>query len=105
MELILILQIIPFICIVAKINCAQHGIKGYCNLVPTDLKKIQTILPMACNKENLISLLLKRQLYDKSAINMQQIRPALVNRALENLNLSSYYQNVTIDNDYENLTL
>ena len=59
MELILILQIIPFVCIVAKINGAQHGIKGHCNLVPTDLKKIQTILPMACNKENLISLLLK----------------------------------------------
>ena len=36
---------------------------------------------------------------------MQQIRPALVNRALENLNLSSYYQNGTIDNDYEDLTL
>ena len=44
-ELMLISQIIPFMFIVAKTKGAQHGLKGQCVLVPTDLEKIQTILP------------------------------------------------------------
>ena len=44
-ELMLISQIIPFMFIVAKTKGAQHGLKGQCVLLPTDLKKIQTILP------------------------------------------------------------
>ena len=31
--------------IVAKMKGAQDGLKGQCVLVPTDLDKIQTILP------------------------------------------------------------
>ena len=42
-ELTLIYQIIPFMFIVAKTKGAQHGLKGQCVLVPTDLKKFQTI--------------------------------------------------------------
>ena len=46
--------------IAAKTNSAQHGLKGQCVLVPTDLQKIQTILPRSCDEEYLISLALKR---------------------------------------------
>ena len=42
-ELMLISQIILFMLIVAKMKVAQHGLKGQCVLVPTDLEKIQTI--------------------------------------------------------------
>ena len=59
-ELMLISQIIPFLFIAAKTKGAQHGLKGQCILVPTDLKNIQTILPRSCNEEYLISLALKR---------------------------------------------
>ena len=58
-ELMLISQIIPFIFIGAKIKGGQHGLKGLCILVPTNLKKIQTILPRSCDEEYLISLALK----------------------------------------------
>ena len=55
-ELMLISQIIPFMFIIAKTKGAQ--LKGQCVLVPTDLKKIQTILPRSCDEEYLISLAL-----------------------------------------------
>ena len=45
---------------VAKIKGAQHGLKGQCVLVPTNGKKIRTILPRSCDEEYLISLALKR---------------------------------------------
>ena len=41
--LMLISQIIQLMLIVAKTKDAQHGLKGQCVLVPTDLEKIQTI--------------------------------------------------------------
>ena len=58
-ELMLICQIIPFMFIFAKTKSAQHGLKEQCVLVPTDLKKIQTVLPRSFNEEYLISLALK----------------------------------------------
>ena len=58
-ELILISQITPFMFIVVQMKGAQHGLKGQCVLVPTDLKKIQTILSRSCDEEYLISLALK----------------------------------------------
>ena len=79
-EFMLISQIIPFLFIVAKMEGAQHG---RCFLVPTNLKKIKTILPRLCYEEYLISLALKRRLTEKSGVNRQQIRPALVNTALQ----------------------
>ena len=84
-ELIINLQIIPFMFIVAKAKGAKHGLKGQCVSVPADLKKVQTILPRSCNEEYLISPALKGRLSDKSAFNKQQIRPAFVNRALAKL--------------------
>ena len=48
-ELMLISQIILSMFIVAKAKGAQHGLKGQCVLAPTDLKKVQTILPRSCN--------------------------------------------------------
>ena len=59
-ELMLISQIIPFMFFVAKIEGAQHGLKGQCVLQLADLEKIQTILRRSCNQECLISLVLKR---------------------------------------------
>ena len=44
-ELMLISKIIPFMFIVARVKGAQHGLKGQCVLVPTDLRKIQSVLP------------------------------------------------------------
>ena len=41
--LLLISLIIPFMFIVAKTKRVQHGPKGPSVLVPTDLKKLQTI--------------------------------------------------------------
>ena len=96
-ELIIISQIIPFMFIVAKTKGAQHGLKGQCVLVPTDLEKIQTILPSSWDEENLISLALKHRLTDKSVVNKQQIRPALVNRAPPKIaQINPFYSNITI---------
>ena len=104
-ELMLISQIIPSMFTVAKAKGAQHGLKGQCVLAPTDLKKVQTILPRSCNEEYLISLALKRRLSDKSAVNKQQIRPAFVNRALAKLiEINPFYNNVVVDNDWENVS-
>ena len=103
-ELMLISQIIPFMFIVAKAKGAQHGLKGQCVLAPTDLKKVQTILPRSCDEEYLISLALKRRLSDRSAVN-KQIRPAFVNRALAKLiEINPFYNNVIVDNDWENVS-
>ena len=41
---------------------AQHGFKGQYILVPTDLKKIEIILPRSYDEEYLISLALKCRL-------------------------------------------
>ena len=100
-ELMLISQIVPFMFIVAKKKKeAQHGLKGQCVLVPTDLEKFQTILPRSCGEEYLISFALKRQLTDKSVVNKQQIRPALVNTVLQKLaQFNQFYSNFTIHNE------
>ena len=91
--------------IVAKTNSVQYGLKGQCVLVPTDLKKIQTILPRSCDEEYLISLAFKRHLTDKSVVNKQQIRPTLVSSALQKLTkINTFYSNTTIDNEKEDLS-
>ena len=75
-----------------------------CVLVPGDLKKVQIILQRSCDEEYLISLALKRQLSDKSAVNKQQIRPAFVNRVLAKLiEIDPFYKNVIVDNDRKNV--
>ena len=104
-ELMLISQIIPLMFIVTKAKGAQHGLKGQCVLVPTDLKKVQTILPRSFDEEYLIFLALKRRLSDKSAVNKQQICPAFVNRALAKLiEVNPFYKNVIVDNDWRNVS-
>ena len=59
LELSLISQIIPFMFIVARHKGAQHGLKGQVILVPSDLTKIQKVLPRSCDEGHLISLALK----------------------------------------------
>ena len=88
-------KVTSFIFIIAKMESFQHGLKGQRVLVPKDLKKVQIILRWSCDKEHLISLALKFRLTDKSVYNKQQISPALVNRAFEN---------VTVDIDWEALS-
>ena len=71
----------------------------------TDLKKIWIILPRSCNEEYLISLALKCRLTDKSVVNKQQIRPALVNTSLQKLTkINPLYRNIAIDNAWDNLS-
>ena len=105
-ELMLISQIIPFMFIVAITKGAQDGLKGQSVLVPTDLKKIQTILLRSCDEGYLISLALKRRLADKSVVNKQQIRRVLlVNTALQKLTkITLFYSNITFDNGWEDLS-
>ena len=104
LELTLISQIIPFMYIVGKEKGAQHGLKGKCALVPVNLKKIQGItstLPRTCNNETVISLALKLRLSDTSYVNKQNIRPILVNKALEKLvEINPFYHNVRIDDSW-----
>ena len=78
-------KVTSFIFIIAKMKSSQHGLKGQRVLVPKGLKKVQIILTWSCDKEHLISLALKFRLTDKSVYNKQQISPALVNRAFENV--------------------
>ena len=59
MDLMLICQVIPFMFTIAKTKGVQRGLKGQIVLVPTDLEKIQTILPRSCDEEYLIPLVLK----------------------------------------------
>ena len=74
-------------------------------LVPAELKKIQTILQRSCDEEYLISLGLERWLTDKSVVNKQEIRPALVNSALQKLpKINPFYSNFTVDNEWEDLS-
>ena len=91
--------------IVARVKGAQHGLKGQCVLVPTDLTKIQSVLPRSCDDGYLISLALKRRLTDKSTVNKQNIRPAAVNAALQKLTeINPFYRDVSIDNAWENVS-
>ena len=56
-------------------------------------------------KKYMISLALKRRLTDKSVVNKQQIRPALVNTALQKLTkINPFYSNITIHNEWEDLS-
>ena len=91
--------------IVAKAKGAQHGLKGQCVLVPSDLKKVQTLFPRSCNEEYLISRALKRRLFDKSVINRQVICPAFVNQALRKLTeINPFYKDIAIDQEWENVS-
>ena len=73
-------------------------------LVPTDLKKIQTILSRSWDEEYLISYALKHQLTDNSVVNNQQICSALVNTTLQKLTkINPFYSNIIIHNESEHL--
>ena len=104
LELALISQIISFMYIVGKQKGAQHSLKGQYVLVPANLKKIQrttSTLPRTCNDETVISLALKRRLSDTNYLNKQNIRPILVNKALEKLvEINPFYHNVRIDDSW-----
>ena len=91
--------------IVARHKGAQHGLKGQVVLVPTDLKKIQSVLPRSTNNGHIISLALKRRLTDKSSFSKQHIRPAAVNQALQKLKeINHFYKDVVISDNWEDVS-
>ena len=105
LELSLVSQIIPFMFIVAKHKGAQFGLKGQVVLVPSDLTKIQKVLPRSCDEGHLISLALKRRLSDKSDYHKQHIRPSAVNAALTKLmEINNFYQNIEISQSWEQIS-
>ena len=57
--------------IVARVKGAQHGLKGQCVLVPTDLRKVKSVLPRSCDETYLVSLALKCRLTDKSSVSIE----------------------------------
>ena len=53
----------------------------------------------------LISLALNRRLTDKSVVSKEQIRPTLVNAALQKLTkINTFYHNINIDSEWEDLS-
>ena len=105
LECMLISQIIPFMSIISKQKSSQNGIKGQCVLVPTDLKKIQNVLPRTCNEENIVSIALKRRLSDSHAYHQQNINATNVNAALDKLiEINPFYRNVRIDKTWETVS-
>ena len=102
-ELLLISQIIPFMFIIAKTKFAQHGLKWQCGLFEnmfTDLKTNSDHFTKVRKWRYLISLALKHRLTEKSVVIKQQIRPVLVNAALEKLTkINPFYSYITIGNE------
>ena len=91
--------------IVGKQRGSQHGLKGQCVLFPADMSKVQAILPRTCDDNVLISLNLKRRLSDSHFVNRQNIRPALVNKALNKLKeVNPLYRGVGIDETWESVS-
>ena len=102
----LILQIIPFMFIVAIVKGPHHGPKEWCVLVPSDLQRSYTILTRSCDdlSSHMISFTWKYWLTDRSVVKKRQIWLALVNRELEILTrINPVYNNVSFDNELNNL--
>jgi hypothetical protein len=98
----LICQVLPFMSIVARHRGAQSGLKGQVVLVPTDLTKLQKVLPRSCNEDHLISVALKRRLTDNSAYIKQHISPAKINAALMWLKENNpLYSHIQFDENWE----
>ena len=101
----LISPVLAFMHIVARVKGAQHGLKGQVILVPTDMNKINNVLPRNCADGHLLTVELKRRLSDQSAYNKQNIRPALVNRALDLLReINPLFANIIKSNDWEQIS-
>ena len=67
--------------ITARHKGAQSGLKGQVVLVPTDVTKIQKVLPRSTYAGHLITVAIKRRLKDLSAYIKQNIRPEKINAA------------------------
>ena len=66
---------------------------------------VQAILPKVCNDNVLISLNLKRRLSNSHFVNRQNIRPTLVNKALNKLKgVNPLYKDVHIDETWESVS-
>ena len=88
--------------ITARHKGAQSGLKGQVVLVPTDLTKIQKVLPRSTYTGHLITVALKRRLKDLSAYIKQNISPSKINVALNWLKENNaLYKDVDFDDNWE----
>ena len=100
----LIALILPFSKIVFLIKQGQKGIHGPSVLVPTNVKKVQEMLPRSVCNADLIKVKLKRKLQYKGHYNYQQINPSNVKSAFMYLKEhNKYYKDINFDEDWLNL--
>ena len=67
--------------------------------------RVQAILPRTCDNNVLISSNLKRRLSESNFVHRQNIRPALLNRALHKLKeMNPLYRDVQIDESLESVS-
>ena len=91
--------------LIVDVKSEQHELKGQCELVAADLKKVQTILTITCYKEYLISLALKHKLTDEIVFNKQHICPGAIERILRKLiEINLFPANIAFNCEWEGLS-
>ncbi|VDI12102.1 Hypothetical predicted protein [Mytilus galloprovincialis] len=99
----LIAQNIPFMKIMALPKGGQKGVHGPVVCVPSDLKKVTSILPRSENESLLLKVKLKRKLSYKGYDKYQFVRPNHLEQALLYLkDQNIWYKDVAINNEWIN---
>ncbi|CAG2225833.1 unnamed protein product [Mytilus edulis] len=99
----LIAQNIPFMKIMALPKGGQKGVHGPVVCVPSDLKKVTSILPRSEDESLLLKVKLKRKLNYKGYDKYQFVRPNHLEQALLYLkDQNIWYKDVTINNEWIN---
>ncbi|VDI19187.1 Hypothetical predicted protein [Mytilus galloprovincialis] len=99
----LIAQNIPFMKIMALPKGGQKGVHGPVVCVPSDLKKVTSILPRSEDESLLLKVKLKRKLKYKEYDKYQFVRPNHLEQALLYLkDKNMWYKDVAINNQWIN---
>ncbi|VDI44625.1 Hypothetical predicted protein [Mytilus galloprovincialis] len=99
----LIAQNIPFMKIMALPKGGQKGVHGPVVCVPSDLKKVTSILPRSENESLLLKVKLKRKLSYKGYDKYQFVRPNHLEQALLYLkDQNIWYKDVAINKEWMN---
>ncbi|CAG2185965.1 unnamed protein product [Mytilus edulis] len=99
----LIAQNIPFMKIMALPKGGQKGVHGPVVCVPSDLKKVTSILPRSEDESLLLKVKLKRKLIYKGYDKYQFVRPNNLEQALLYLkDQNIWYKDVAINNEWIN---
>ncbi|VDI17817.1 Hypothetical predicted protein [Mytilus galloprovincialis] len=99
----LIAQNIPFMKIMALPKGGQKGVHGPVVCVPSDLKKVTSILPRSEDESLLLKVKLKRKLSYKGYDKYQFVRPNHLEQALLYLkDQNIWYKDVAINNEWIN---